>query len=45
MNTITVLTKAEYNEWVALLKEVGVNYTIENRSDYSGFEVKLTWTE
>lgn len=45
MNTITVITKASYNEWIALLKETGVKYTIENRSDYSGFEVKLTWWE
>ncbi len=45
MRTITVLNKKEYNEWIALFKETGVNYSIENRSDYSGFEVKLTWKE
>ena len=45
MRSITVLSKNEYNEWLEIFKETGVNYQIENRSDYSGFEVKLMWKE
>lgn len=44
-NRVNVLTVKEYNEWKELLTEMGYKYQIENKSDYSGFEVEIRWKE
>lgn len=44
-NKITVVTKGDYQEWLSILKELGVKYRVINKSDYSGFEVEFRWAE
>ena len=44
-NKITVVTKSDYQEWMAILKELGVKHQVINKSDYSGFEVEIRWAE
>lgn len=39
MREITVLSTGEYEEVKAQLEAEGTYYSVENKSDYSGFEV------
>ena len=44
-NIMRFFNKDSFNEFLEIVKTCGVNYTVENRSDYSGFEAVIYWND